>query len=190
MCGTTCRDADKIPQLFYEACSQAGPDSCALFAPDPAAIKARVDALFASLKVKPIVVPVTSNATDGPLDYGLLDYNVVRRSFGNYFYNPFTNASAMAAALAAAEQGDGRPFWELVPVLDVIEQCASGAGTQNALETLAAIACTDGDPVSDSLEDLNIWYEQLAATSSFADLLYVHVACAYVNLRSLSGDEY
>jgi hypothetical protein len=161
-----------------------------LFAPDPAAIKSRVDALFAALKVRPIVVPVTSNATDGPLDYGLLDYGVAHRSFFNYLYNPFTNASAMATALAAAEQGDGRPFWELGLDSEPEEECNSGAGTQNIFETTTAIACTDGDPVSDSLEELNAWYEQLAATSSFADVLDIHVRCAYAKFHSLSGDVY
>jgi hypothetical protein len=139
--------------------------------------------LFASLKIQPIVVPVTSNATDGPLDYGLLDYGVAHRSFGSYLYSPFTNASAMAAALAAAEQGDGRPFWELGLDSEEGEECSSGPGTQNTFETATAIACTDGDPVSDSLEELNAWYQRLATTSSFADILDFHVRCAYVEFH-------
>ncbi|EIN05294.1 hypothetical protein PUNSTDRAFT_146126 [Punctularia strigosozonata HHB-11173 SS5] len=131
------RDTDKIPEMFYETCAQAGPDLCALFAPDSASVKARVEALFDSLKRRPIASPPH-----------LQTLRTAR----------WTTASSTTALHATA-------------------------GSQIDTETLMAISCTDGDPVSGDLNDLDGWFDQLATTSSCADVFINHVICSGWTVR-------
>ena len=86
----------------------------------------------------------------------------------------------MATVLAAIEQGDGRPLWELHEDPQQTVECDCGEGNQTDIVfgVGTAISCSDGDPVTDTPEELDAWFERLAAASSFADVWAIHVSCS------------
>lgn len=166
---------------YYEACFQAGPQGCAIYDKSPQAIKARVDRILERLKVQPLTASVGSSS--GVLDYGIVDFSVLKNALFVYLYHPYGGASAVAAALAALEHGDANLLWQL-PVLEEqknLFKCPVANDTsveQLVIEPQFAIACSDGTPVNDTYDQLEAGYEDNARKSSFAGGLPVRVECA------------
>ena len=44
------------------------------------------------------------------------------------------------------------------------------------------IACGDAGPVNSTLEELREFYEEMAKDSTFAEIWWIHAACAYVHI--------
>jgi hypothetical protein len=166
---------------YYEACFQAGPQACAIYDKSPQAIQARVDRILERLKVQPIAASIGSSP--GSLDYGIVDFSLVKHLLFVYLYHPYGGASTVATALAALEQGDANPLWQL-PVFEAekdLFKCSMANETsveQLVIEPQFAIACSDGTPVNDTFDQLEAWYENYARESSFAGGLAVRVECA------------
>lgn len=164
---------------FYQACSKAGLEACAIYDKSPQAIKSRVDRLLERLKIEPIATSVGSNP--GPLDYGFVDYGLLKGALFTYLYNPYGNASTIASVLAALEQGDANPMWQVLEATGDVAECSAGNDKRRPqldVETMNAIMCTDGNPVNDTLQQLQSWYEGNARKSSFAGALTTRVRCA------------
>jgi hypothetical protein len=173
-------DTDKVLDYFYEKCADAGPQECALYEKTPGTIKARVDRLFDSLKLKPLPVVIGN----GPQGYGVVDYGMVRNTVFNILYSPFSvggkNTSIMLASL---EQGDGSLVYAAQPSNSLSLQCScDGIPSEENVNELAGISifCSDGDPVNDTLSDLQKWFEANQKESTFAELWPQRITCAYV----------
>jgi hypothetical protein len=116
----------------------------------------------------------------------LVDYGMARQVVFQYLYGPYgsrgMNASTAAAALAATEVRNGRPLLDLAKSLRAEFKCECGKdGARQDLsgrESTFAIACSDGDDVEDSVEELHAHYEKMAKFSSFAELWSVRVQCS------------
>lgn len=164
----------------------AGKDDCALYQSDSKNVMERLNRLFESLKLRPIAVEDHAVGSTA-LDYGLVDYSLVRRLVFAFLYRPYSpgplSATALAHAIAAADAGDGRPFWELQKTREerFLCECAGTAKptrVASGAEMGLAVACSDGDAVEDSLDELRMHFEKLAQTSSFADMWTHRVRCA------------
>jgi hypothetical protein len=171
------RDSDLALNLFYESCVEAGPEACTLHDADAAKIHFRMEKVFKALKERPIAVPPQGNTTSLQSDYGVVDYGMVRVFVFFFLYAPYagrtTSAASLAAALAAVEKRDGRPFWDLVKGMRATVQCNCGDGKpqdQRLHEPNMAISCSDKAFSNDSMEYLQARYERAAKVSSFAGL--------------------
>jgi hypothetical protein len=175
-------DTDKDAEFFYRNCAEAGPDECAIYEKTPDAVKARVEKLFDTLKHEPIPVAIGT----GPQDYGIIDYNMVRRTFFDFLYQPFAfggkNASVLLAQL---EKRDGSQFYASklsslnflqCSCEDKVHQDQVGFGQLGTL----AIACSDGDLVNATVPELQTWFKNNQKVSKFADMWPIRVLCAYV----------
>jgi hypothetical protein len=133
-----------------------------------------------------------------PSDYGIIDYGTVRSFIVRFLSTPFAiPARSVADILAGLEQGNGTLLWEntLAPVGSPSDQCpvdgtSVGVADRSTVSFVrTAISCSDGLSVTDSLEELQSWYEENAETSSFADVLSFRVLCACApSLLSLPTD--
>lgn len=147
----------------------------------------RINVLFDSLKRRPIAVPINSTSPDADAAYGLVDYKIARSIVFDFLGTPYDSlfsgalsASSLASALTAAESDDGLPLFRLWNEDRFTCACTPDGPTPNRedLESVAtAIACGDGDVVEDSVEDLQVVFDELAKTSSFADIWPMRARC-------------
>jgi hypothetical protein len=173
-------DTDKVLDYFYASCTEAGPQECALYEETPDAIKARVEKIFDDLKYKPLPVVIG----DGPQDYGVVDYGMVRETILNKFlYFPFTFGGKNASIiLSSLEQGDGSPLYKAQLDDSGNLQCSPDGGSSQGTfqQATIAIMCSDGDQVNDTLSDLQKWFENNRKESTFADVWTHRIICSYV----------
>jgi hypothetical protein len=164
---------------YYEACFEAGPRACAIYDKSPQAIKARVDRILERLKVQPIAASVSSSP--GSLDYGVVDFSLLKIALFDYLYMPYGLAPTVAAVLAALEQGDAGPLWQVLEAKADVIECTAANNTvleQLGVEPQLAVECSDGTPVHDTLEQLEAWYQYNAHKSSFAGVSIARVQCS------------
>jgi hypothetical protein len=164
---------------FYEKCAEAGPQECALYEKTPGAIKARVEKIFDSLRQKPLPVVIGN----GPQDYGVVDYGMVHSTVFGFLYSPFSFGGENASiVLASLEKGDGSLLYAAQLDDSQSLQCSCDGSSPTAVDQEAGIAilCSDGDPVNDTLSDLQKWFENNRKESAFADVWRQRVFCAYV----------
>jgi hypothetical protein len=172
-------DADKAMYVFYQACFKAGPQACGIYDKSPDAIKARVDRILERLKTQPLTALI--GTSPGPLDYGVVDFGLVKNALFTYLYRPYDNAPTIASVLASLEKGNANTAWQLLQSDQVISECSAGndAGrAQLVAEPQNAIQCSDGAPVNDTLDQLQAWFEGNLKKSSFAGSLPIRVQCA------------
>jgi hypothetical protein len=160
---------DKGLEIFADSCVKAGPEKCGLHASSGTAVLSRIQRIFDSLKARPIPV-VTGH---GSADYGLVDYGMVRRTFVEFLYQPFAiSAQNISMMLAGLEKGDGSLFWQNQIDSRNFLQCTDDPKLPQD------IACSDADPVSDSIPMLETWYKNNAKLSRFADVWPYRIMCA------------
>ena len=169
----------------------AGPDNCAFYESSVDKVEERYKFLLATLKVRPIAVHTTDTASTA-LDYGIVDYSVALSNVFGFLYQPYRSgrAATLAAALAAAEKGNGQPLWDLQKAN--IEQftCKCPYGSEDrasafSRDASAAIACSDGEPLSATPKDLQEWYDWVGQDSEFVALWLSFAICTSVlQLRS------
>ena len=96
----------------------------------------------------------------------------------------------IASIFAELEKGNGLPFWDLVKnaLAEFKCQCSGPQGKVIGLEPLLSIACGDGEPVKDSVEELEAHYEKLAKDSSFADTFTIRARCVCVLANILTPE--
>ena len=163
---------------FYEDCIDVGPEECAIYEPSVEQIRDRVNGVIERLRVAPIAFV---NATDG--EQGIVDYFIAKNQLFRTIYFPHSQGRSFANALAALEQGDSEPIWRLsqtARLAQLLDQSCDPLTNRSYIGVVSsvAIACGDGDPVQESLEDLRNFYQELSQQSSFADLWTLHVGCA------------
>jgi pimeloyl-ACP methyl ester carboxylesterase len=184
------RDTDAGLRLFYEACAAAGPDACALHMSTADEVQTRTQKIFAGLKQRPIPVVAPVNTTSAQLEYGLVDYKMARSLVFTFLYGPYSNtpravnATVLATVLAGAEARNGRPLWDVnkATLTELKCGCDKSGTPVNMVgrETGLAVACSDGDVVEDSIDELQTQYEGMAKFSDFAELWGMRVSCSYI----------
>lgn len=172
------RDTDKGLQMFAQACVEAGPYDCAIYEPTAAQVQTRIRNLFDKLKANP--VPVLTHLPGYSVPYGVIDYKIAKTALFLFLYSPYTTAVLGAPRLAAAyrylENGEGAALWSHMNTLAETFSCdcpVPGQPTPPSIATpdaAQAIMCGDGDPVMDTVEDLESHLEALSKDSEFWDM--------------------
>lgn len=147
-------------------------------------MKARLDALFEKLKLRPIAVPTNATNANG-LDYGLVDYALVRRLVFAFLYSPYgsdmpTVATSLSHWLAEAEQGNGAPLWAVMRMAQEQLRCQCSPldpPPSSGLDATLAIICGDGEKVEDTVEEIEEHQARIAEDSSFAELWTMRAFC-------------
>lgn len=175
-------DTDKELLRILQECVDVGPDVCALYEKTAEKAHARLTKIFDNLARNPVSIPATGGAS---LDYGVLEYNMVRKNFFEFLTSPYVDTGrSIMAALRALEDGDGRPYWDFLfpPAPPSASNCTltPSAPPFQATDAETAIACSDGLPVNDTAEQLEEYFQELKAQSEFADVWGVRPTCVYV----------
>ncbi|KAJ7083189.1 hypothetical protein B0H15DRAFT_785227, partial [Mycena belliarum] len=118
-------DTDKTYSAFLDGCVAAGPDGCAFFSPTAEKIAESVNALYASLRARPI--PVRT-----PTAFGLADYSMLRRVLLASLTAPYAAFPALAQALADLAAGNATRLFEMAG--NAPFECARCDGTQDRFE--------------------------------------------------------
>ena len=126
------------------------------------------------------------------VEYGVVDYALILKVVFGFLYGPYpghsrpVTATALAYALAAAEKGNGFPLWELQKNNTEALDCRCGPGPvptpYKSPDAIAGIACSDGEVVNDSPEDLEAVFNKLVEDSMFGLLWGGRIRCVYVLL--------
>ena len=176
-------------RVFSQACVDAGPETCAIHESTAEKVEDRLNAIFEAIKQRPL--PAVPNGTDfSDQDYGVATYGLARNLlFQDYLYSPYGNypwkepiAPAIASIFYEIEQGNGFPLWNASKLGLTSFQCSSSSGSSNLPDRSAgvAVACGDGDPVYDTIEDLEALQVKLNNQSEFGDEWNLRANCVCV----------
>lgn len=180
------RDTDKSLQMFFEKCSASSPDECAFWSSTPEEISQRLDAIYESLRKKPLAV--TTNTGYG---YDILDYSILRGVVFTSLYEPYALFRPLALGLKELEQGNGTLIISMAHRSDGKIECES-PGSEGSVpnpdlaDASTAIYCSDTKEINDGPQEL---YEKLLSMfkefSSFAQMwIRGSAKCAYVPFSS------
>ncbi|EJD44705.1 hypothetical protein AURDEDRAFT_166193 [Auricularia subglabra TFB-10046 SS5] len=169
-------DTDKALRLVIDACVASS--ACPLHETTSQLLSSRIDSIFDGLKTAPLTVQDDSQ-------YGIVTYPLARNLLFDSLYNPINNMPPLFAALAAAEQGDGAPLYALSGRTESKWRgpCGAEGKVPPPMETFAAVACSDGDPLNEDLEEVKRRFAKMAELSSFADVWPYHLACTGWKVR-------
>lgn len=183
-------DTDRVMEAFYDLCHLAGPLKCLFHAPSPAEIKDRLDTLLAKLRINPVIIPASDLGPEMP---ELVTYSRVKKMISTTLYQPVLMFRRTASVLAALESGDGRPFYEYrlagstpssLCSLETIPPTIPITGPEEATEdAFPAIMCSDLDPVTDTVSELEEYAARLQAISSAAGAVNILFRLACVGRR-------
>jgi hypothetical protein len=140
-------------QTFFDSCFNAGPSGCSFYAPSPEAISQNLTRLYDITKSRPF--PVFRNASS----YGVVDYNYLRTTVFVSLYFPYSSFPPLADALTDLAKGNAEKLWEIGP--------NKGAPLD---DPMIAIQCNDGNLIPETLEDAELYYDELAKTSEWANI--------------------
>ncbi|GJE90051.1 alpha/beta hydrolase [Phanerochaete sordida] len=182
-------DTDQTLRTILDACVAAGPSLCALYENTTDEVHARLSAIFAALKTRPL--PVYSNATGK--EYALIDYKTARRALFAQLYAPYGGTARVSNypsmellhALAQLEKGDGLALARhagLVPASTPFTCACPDAPPAPLLltpDTSIAIGCGDTGlaRVGDTPEDLEAHFANMSTFTEFADQWLFRVGC-------------
>lgn len=171
-------DADKTLQTFFDSCFAGGPDLCPFYDSSPQAISRKLDDLTRTITLRPI--PVVTN-----ISYGLVDYARLRGAIGLSLYSPYVDFPRLARGLADLSQGDGTGIYQMLetePLFDC--HCGDTAPLSTIQDARAAISCTDGQEVRDTVDELEVFVRDLLRTSQWGEFWAIlRIECTYVRLR-------
>ncbi|PFH49122.1 hypothetical protein AMATHDRAFT_76363 [Amanita thiersii Skay4041] len=171
-------DTDKTMQWFFDSCYEAGPSNCPFYASSPEAISQRLTKLYDTLKMQPIpVVDPLSSST------GMVDYPFLRTAIFTVLYKPYAFFPALAKALADLEGGNASSIWSVMNSAQRRFRCSCGDDEEHAFESISdatpGIMCTDGKPISGTLEDTEAHYREMKNMSGWADVwANIRVMCS------------
>ncbi|KAI1343268.1 hypothetical protein F5Y15DRAFT_369532 [Xylariaceae sp. FL0016] len=170
------RDTDKVMSAFYEYCHKAGPSRCDFFADAPDLIEERFQTLLDTIHEHPVIIPAGTPTTSGPDMPQLVQWSHVKRLTSAALYRPIFMFKKFATVLRGLEEGDGRPFYDLIksekatPPICSIEAIPPNVPRveEGNSDAFPAIMCADYPPVNDSVADFITFVEQLKGISSAA----------------------
>ena len=152
---------------IYQACVDAGSSVCPLYESSADKVSARVDKLLVALKAQPVSF---YNATTG--EYGILDYSAAKASILESLSAPYRDGATLLSALAAAEQGEVQPLYDIAtgsttgslfecPATEAPITFASG------IENQYSVRCGDTARPPYSLDEFKEIYAEMAQDSQF-----------------------
>ncbi|KAI0542796.1 hypothetical protein GGR58DRAFT_171322 [Xylaria digitata] len=175
------RDTDKVMDAFYDFCKKAGPGGCDLYANTPELIKRRMENLLRKIRKHPVIVTSDGSfSTAGPNMPQLITWSHIRRLTSAALYRPIFLFKKYATALAALENGDGRPFYSLNNNLYSSEEPPPSVCSTQTIpadmprleegnnEAFPAIMCSDLPPINQTAEEFVGFAQQLSEISKSA----------------------
>jgi hypothetical protein len=169
---------------FYHFCHQAGPSNCSFYAQSPEEISVRLDALLASIKKQPVIVPAPPSRGRPEI----VTFSGVRKMIASSLYRPLVMFSPLAEALAALENGNGSPFIELSgqgsgdPL-----RCESEPGpapefpeVEVGEDASKAILCSDSAPLNMTVDEFGEYVNKLTRISKSAGATMANMALVCV----------
>lgn len=144
-------------------------------------MSARLDALYQSIREKPL--PVITKSGYG---YDIVDYVTLRLAVFGALYSPYEMFSNLALGLKELEQGNGTRIIEISKGAQKKLECNCDEDDQLPKRTFKdispAIYCGDGAQISDGPAELwDRFLDMYSKYSSFADIWMHHsVKCRYV----------
>lgn len=98
-------------------------------------------------------------------------------------YTPYSTGAAFAEAFAALEDGNAEPMWRMsadaITQAQINTSCDPEVNSSfDGIHTTLAIACGDGVPVNENLDELRVFISDLSHQSYFGDVWTLHVGCA------------
>lgn len=182
-------DSDKIMEAFFTFCHKAGPEKCAFYADSAEAVKKRFLNLLGSLRISPVPLQAYANVT-GPSMPQLVTYSQLQLLIRTCIYKPIHKFPALANAMAALEESNALPFYNLnnaasdPPTMDF---CGMNdtlptipTDTSDGNDAFPAIMCADGEPFSDTPESFAEYAEVLRNISQYAGTSNAHFRLACV----------
>ena len=141
--------------------------------------------ILESLKNKPLAY-----YSPGGAAHSIIDYSNAKYILFSALYQPFIYGPLALKALARAERGDPSLLWQFSfrRAAESLIQCdcpLSGAEEQASyfIEPSIAIACGDGEPVNEGVDELREFYERLGADSFFGEVWWIHATCSWVPVK-------
>lgn len=171
-------DTDAVLTWFYDACVEAGPELCPIHESTSERIRQRVNNVLEGLKSAPIPFVDATSGTQG-----VVTYDVVKNQLFQMLYSPYSSGAPFAAAFAALEAGNPVPIWSSSSDAG-IQQLLIGSCIPELNEIVvdafitAVIGCSEALPVTDTLDDLKVYYDNLVKQSSFADVWNGRAGCS------------
>jgi len=160
-------------ESFYTECADAGPDSCAFWAPSPDDIRQNLTNLYDSISAQP--VPVKTGNT-----YGYIDYKMLHSLVFQALYFPFAAYRGLAEGLADLAAGNGTIILEATtpPPFECSRDPSKGLELNN-IEAQVAILCNDGTNIPADLHSAQKHFEMMSNMSEFGNLwAHIRVGCA------------
>ncbi len=178
-------DTDAALLDICDACAKAGPVKCGLYEDSAELVLQRINNLLDGLKTTPIPIYQEPTAQNSEPEYGLVKYDLVKSLIFGTLYNTHSTGAYVINLLAELEKGNTLPFLPLT----------SGRAFRNMLscdcpapghehppfyggEHTLAIACGDNTIEDPTLSEVQKVYEEIAKTSTFADIWSLHVSCS------------
>jgi len=178
-------DTDAALLDICDACAKAGPEKCGLYENSAELVLQRVDNLLDKLKTAPIPIYQEPTSQNSEPEYGLVKYDLVKSLIFGTLYNTHSTGAYVINLLAELENGNALSFLPLT----------SGRAFRNMLscdcpapghepppfyggEHTLAIACGDNTIEDPTLSEVQKVYEEIAKTSTFADIWSLHVSCS------------
>ncbi|KAJ7083144.1 TAP-like protein-domain-containing protein [Mycena belliarum] len=158
-------DTDKTWSTFLDGCVAAGPDGCPFFSPTAEKISEKINALYASLRERPIPVRTSTS-------FGLVDYSMMRHVIFQALYFPYTTFPALAQALADLSRGNATALFKMAELRPPFEcSCDEPSYRFEAVgDAGTAVRCNDGERISTAYEDSVDHYRKLSESSAWADV--------------------
>lgn len=156
---------------------------CGIYESTAEKVQTRYENILNSLKRRPLAV-LTKDANSTASDYGVIDYATVKALVFRYLYSPYPSgsnnpASNLSFRLSEVEKGDGFPLWKSLKSIRPQFQCDSKPQVlllDPSYTPTYTIACGDGEPVNDSIDELDEFYREF--NSSFTDMWPTRARCA------------
>lgn len=188
------RDTDKVMEGFYSMCHRAGPKTCALYEATAEKIKARLDTILDSLRVKPVIA--LSTTTEGQSLPELITYSKVRKFISATLYRPVQKFGPLADAMAALEKGDGLAYQTIVnPEANALPDTCNQDPTppttpldalfEGTDDAFPAIMCSDAEPLTETVFEFEEYANTLQNISKVAGAVNVlfRISCAGRTIR-------
>ncbi|KAF8959383.1 TAP-like protein-domain-containing protein [Flammula alnicola] len=157
-------DTDKVMDSFYTGCAEAGPDSCAFWAPTVDDIRQNLTTLYDSLRSHPMPMRTKSG-------YGLLDLPMLRSAIFLALYTPYASFPIIAQGLAELATGEGQLLFDRMNRPPFECSCDSPERAFASVpDATAAVLCNDGDDIPGDLESTQKYFDMMTKTSNWGDI--------------------
>ena len=170
-------DTDLALEDILKSCIRAGPAKCPFYEPNVSDIQARIDKLLNRLRVAPISVQATRDGWQEIIDYAML-----RQVLFMTLYHPHNMGARLTRALAELEQGNGSLIYAGSPRRAWNDLLTCNCREDNSFDAFydksTAISCGDAHYSPDNLDELRDAYEEMAHTSTFAEVWPERMFCA------------